>query len=221
MGPELLHPQMFGLNDGRPSTESDCYALGMVIYEVLSGQVPFARYTDARVARVVLDGERPLRPQGDQGKLFADEIWEILCLCWKQRPSDRLSAGGVLKSLGVEPSPSPSSSEMDGDTVADTDDHTICERDEDGMFPLFYEVHLSYHLRYGRMGDLTDTGANGQGEGCWAPCSILLLALVARGPRRCVDQLQRYMEGSTQKSDATKVSVVVSTIQDVWNWKAV
>lgn len=131
MGPELLHPQMFGLNDGSPSTESDCYALGMVIYEVLSGQVPFASYTDARVARVVLDGERPLRPQGDQGKLFADEIWEILCLCWKQRPSDRLSAGGVLKSLGGEPSPSRSSSEMDGDTVADTDDRTICVRDEE------------------------------------------------------------------------------------------
>jgi len=36
MAPELLDPPRFGSN-GRPTRESDCYALGMVIYEV--GQV--------------------------------------------------------------------------------------------------------------------------------------------------------------------------------------
>ena len=34
MSPELLHPRMFGLDDDRPTTQSDCYALGMVVYEV-------------------------------------------------------------------------------------------------------------------------------------------------------------------------------------------
>jgi len=33
MSPELLYPSRFGSN-GRPTRESDCYALGMVIYEV-------------------------------------------------------------------------------------------------------------------------------------------------------------------------------------------
>lgn len=33
MSPELLDPDRFGSN-GRPTPESDCYALGMVIYEV-------------------------------------------------------------------------------------------------------------------------------------------------------------------------------------------
>ena len=33
MGPELLDTVRFG-SDGRPSRESDCYALGMTIYEV-------------------------------------------------------------------------------------------------------------------------------------------------------------------------------------------
>jgi hypothetical protein len=33
MSPELLDPTLFG-SDGLPSRESDCYALGMVIYEV-------------------------------------------------------------------------------------------------------------------------------------------------------------------------------------------
>ena len=42
MSPELLDPGRFNLTEGRRTKESDCYALGMVIYEVLSGQAPFA-----------------------------------------------------------------------------------------------------------------------------------------------------------------------------------
>jgi hypothetical protein len=34
MSPELLHPDKSGAEDSRPTTQSDCYALGMVIYEV-------------------------------------------------------------------------------------------------------------------------------------------------------------------------------------------
>jgi len=37
MSPELLDPQRFGMpaaEDNRPTKQSDCYALGMVIYEV-------------------------------------------------------------------------------------------------------------------------------------------------------------------------------------------
>jgi len=33
MSPELLYPLRFGSN-GRPTRESDCYALGMIIHEV-------------------------------------------------------------------------------------------------------------------------------------------------------------------------------------------
>ena len=34
MSPELLCPEQFKLDDNRPTTQSDCYALGMVVYEV-------------------------------------------------------------------------------------------------------------------------------------------------------------------------------------------
>jgi len=37
MSPELLDPEKFGVpesEDNRPTRQSDCYALGMVIYEV-------------------------------------------------------------------------------------------------------------------------------------------------------------------------------------------
>jgi len=37
MSPELMDPERFGIpgsEDNRPTRQSDCYALGMVIYEV-------------------------------------------------------------------------------------------------------------------------------------------------------------------------------------------
>jgi serine/threonine protein kinase len=34
MSPELLDPEPFGVQGDRPTRQSDCYALGMVIYEV-------------------------------------------------------------------------------------------------------------------------------------------------------------------------------------------
>ena len=34
MSPELLDPEAFAEESDRPTTQSDCYAFGMVIYEV-------------------------------------------------------------------------------------------------------------------------------------------------------------------------------------------
>ena len=67
MSPELLDPDSFGLKDSRPTEASDCYALGVVIYEVLSGQTPFIQYSNHAVVWRILDGERPKRPEGEQG----------------------------------------------------------------------------------------------------------------------------------------------------------
>ncbi|KAF9643195.1 kinase-like protein [Thelephora ganbajun] len=97
MSPELLDPQSFGLEKCRPTKESDRYALGMVIYEILSGRVPFEPPM-ASVLRIVL-GERPERPQGAQGAWFTDSIWGMLELCWKPRPNERPSLNKVLRCL--------------------------------------------------------------------------------------------------------------------------
>ncbi|KAF9644933.1 kinase-like protein [Thelephora ganbajun] len=100
MSPELLDPDQFGFKDGRPTKESDCYALGMVIYEVLSGQAPFISYKDFIVSGKVIEGERPGRPDGVKGAWFTDGLWEMLERCWSAQPKDRLAIEAVLGHLG-------------------------------------------------------------------------------------------------------------------------
>jgi len=109
MSPELLVPERFGLNESHPTHESDCYALGMMIYEVLGGQTPFDKHSSLTVVQKVLEGERPERPLGARGARFTDDIWRMLELCWKHQPSDRISAKAVLWALeGNQPLLEPS-----------------------------------------------------------------------------------------------------------------
>ena len=115
MSPELLHPESFGLKKLRQTKESDCYALGMVIYEILSGQIPFAPSGAAVVIRKVLAGERPERPQGEKGRLFTDTIWGVLECCWKHQPHERISAKAILLGLRGYPSALESPSNLEGD----------------------------------------------------------------------------------------------------------
>jgi len=98
MSPELLNPD-FNSSDSRPTKASDCYALGMVIYEVLSGQVPFSSRSPAGIILSVLNGERPKRPHGAEDAWFMDGIWEMMELCWKAQPNDRPSIDTVLQCL--------------------------------------------------------------------------------------------------------------------------
>ena len=99
MSPELFRPEEFGLKDSRRTERSDCYALGMVIYEVLSGKVPFSRHEVYAVVVKVLDGERPERPQGARGTRFTDDIWRILEHCWTPQPGNRPDIEDVLRCL--------------------------------------------------------------------------------------------------------------------------
>ena len=99
MSPELLTPEKFDLKDGRQTKRSDCYALGMVIYEVLSGRAPFFRYHGYAIVVEIVNGERPRRPQGEEGGWFTDDIWGTLEHCWRSTPGDRPSTELVLQQL--------------------------------------------------------------------------------------------------------------------------
>jgi len=99
MSPELFDPERFGAKDNRRTKSSDCYALGMVAYEVLTGRVPFSLLSKYAAIAKVLRGEWPERPQGAEGGWFTDDVWGILGRCWQPKPRDRPSIKDVLRPL--------------------------------------------------------------------------------------------------------------------------
>jgi hypothetical protein len=115
MSPELIDPRRFGLKDSRPTISSDCYALGMVIYETINGNLPFHEYSDLAVVIKVLAGERPPR-----GVLFERSLWKLLEQCWTSQPYDRPSIEDVLQCLEMvsnllEPHPPEADEEIEKD----------------------------------------------------------------------------------------------------------
>ena len=137
MSPELLDPDQFGLEDSKPTKESDCYALGMVVYEVLSGQAPFALLKDFIVVRKVMEGERPGRLDGSEGAWFTDDLWETVELCWETQPETRPSIQAVLEHLErASRAWKPPSPQMDEDVEMDEDDWDLTTvSDSSGMIP--------------------------------------------------------------------------------------
>jgi len=99
MSPERLNPRRFGFKDGQVTKESDCYAFGMVILEVLTSRHPFPHYSDITVVRKVIDGERPMRPQGPESVWFTDDLWGMLERCWSPQPRSRPTAEVILEHL--------------------------------------------------------------------------------------------------------------------------
>ncbi|KAF9646909.1 kinase-like protein [Thelephora ganbajun] len=140
MSPELLDPESFGLKKCRLTKESDCYALGMVIYEILSGKAPFAP-SPAPVVKI-LCGERPRKPQGAEGAWFTDSIWGMLELCWKPRPNERPSLNEVFRSLqNVGRPPKPPS--HGGGVVTDAGDQSDATTASDSSASLTCRVTMS------------------------------------------------------------------------------
>ena len=99
MSPELIDPDRFGFKESHRTKPSDCYALGMVIYEIISGHLPFHEFADLSVLVKVLNDEHPPRRVG-----FTDNVWKVLEQCWKPQPDARPSIEDVLRCLEMEES---------------------------------------------------------------------------------------------------------------------
>jgi len=99
MSPEFFNPEKFNLKDSRQTKRSDCYAFAMVIYEVLSGRLPFSRHHGLAIIGEIINGERPGRPRGKEGAQFTDDVWRMLEHCWKPNPCDRPNIKNVLQCL--------------------------------------------------------------------------------------------------------------------------
>ena len=126
MSPELLDPERFGSKNGRPTKESDCYALGMLILEVLTGQVPFPGYNNLVAMRKIVEGEQPERPQGPETVWFTDDLWVMLEQCWVIKPELRPTVEGVLERLKQGSATwEPLSLSMDSNSQVDSDDESF------------------------------------------------------------------------------------------------
>ena len=83
MAPELLLPVRFGLDRGVPSPEADIYALGMTVYQVLTGRCPFYPRKEGEIMFAVISGERPRKPENAEEIGMMEVVWGLLKECWK------------------------------------------------------------------------------------------------------------------------------------------
>ena len=82
------------LKDGNipHSRKWDVYSFGITIWEILSGQLPYARHTDFMVMNNVINGVRPFESyleivRDERGRL--PYIKAIMNKCWQEDPGDR------------------------------------------------------------------------------------------------------------------------------------
>ena len=99
MSPELIDPKQFGAKKRRPTKESDCYALGMVVLEVLTGKYPFSQCDNLEVMKKIIERKHPHRPTGPEAVWFTDDLWAMLEQCWSHKPEERPTVDDILECL--------------------------------------------------------------------------------------------------------------------------
>ena len=138
MSPELLYPERFGSKNVRHTKESDCYALGMVILEVLTGQAPFPCCNNMVVMRKVVDGEYPDRPQGPEAVWFTDDLWGMLEQCWSPQPKLRPTVEGIREFLAQD------SATWEMPPLSADSDYQV-DSDDDSFFSMSHHPCAFFH----------------------------------------------------------------------------
>lgn len=80
MAPELLFPGKLGPPDGKVSKQTDIYAFGMVVYEVLTGRILSAGEGRGlpKIIMRIIEGKRPSKPENAEDIGFGRETWELV-----------------------------------------------------------------------------------------------------------------------------------------------
>lgn len=99
MAPEILWPTDHGCQRSAYTIQSDIYALGMVMYEVFSGRVPFEGLRDTAAILKVYKRERPSRPDDETAVALTDYLWAVVERCWHQDRERRPLVASVLSAL--------------------------------------------------------------------------------------------------------------------------
>jgi serine/threonine protein kinase len=94
--PELFH-------GAKSSEKSDIYAFGVVLWELLTCDVPFDTLTETQVRGLLERGERPVIPE-PLPSCFPPEYVHLIRRCWHQDPAARPTAQEALAALvGMDP----------------------------------------------------------------------------------------------------------------------
>ncbi|CAE7103955.1 unnamed protein product [Rhizoctonia solani] len=88
--PELLNKQT-----QTKTTQSDVYALGMTMLEIITGTFPFPGQEEVGVMLAVLGGAVPTRPTQLKEDEKGNMMWHMMPLCWSWDASDRPSSAQV------------------------------------------------------------------------------------------------------------------------------
>ena len=92
MAPELFEENVY-------SKASDVYAYGIVLWEIVSREIPFKNKIDCQIMRLVCDKkERPSISTEAPSSLVT-----LMGLCWKQNRAHRLLAEDVITQLEALP----------------------------------------------------------------------------------------------------------------------
>ena len=96
--PYWLAPELFGRNpkDGI-STKQDIWALGITIFEMLTGKPPHADKPPLQVIYLIPKSETPVLPLNDKGFEISDELRDFVSLCLTKDRDKRPSAEELLQ----------------------------------------------------------------------------------------------------------------------------
>ncbi len=92
--PKYMAPEQARGDQRSLGPQTDVYSLGVILYEMLTGDVPFAGSTTIEVLNKVMN-EEPIPPRQKQPRLPAD--LETICLkCLRKLPADRYTSALML-----------------------------------------------------------------------------------------------------------------------------
>lgn len=98
--PRWMAPELMEGKD--PSPASDVFAFGIIMWEMLTWQLPWANLNPWGIVGLVLSGARPLLPTPEalpaigSDRLGLDNYMGLMQLCWSQSPGQRPDFGQVL-----------------------------------------------------------------------------------------------------------------------------
>ncbi|KAF9227940.1 kinase-like protein [Gyrodon lividus] len=92
-----MAPELMQSNDQvRVTAMSDVYAFGCVLYEIITGAIPFQDYMAHELITHVMNGGRPKRPKSVDRE---DALWKVAMSCWETNPNHRPTAQRVVSEL--------------------------------------------------------------------------------------------------------------------------